>query len=211
MTYPDPTTTAEQKPLLKDAYFAYRQTSEGQFLVAFSESTGSFAKQYARGFEGRKELAARCEAAAEKNPSDTYAVVDLETYEIADLYGALLREQVEAFSSFEKTYWIQEASDDATTRHPSETKPKPEMWCAVAPRHYRSLLDVAKRIYESTVLDYRFPDYSPFPQALRREIERLNEGQIERGSLDRYVLIEYPKNTGRVAEGPEQAWVVDLF
>jgi hypothetical protein len=82
---------------------------------------------------------------------------------------------------------------------------------AVARRYYRSLLDVTEGIYEATVLDYRFPTSDPFPQALRREIERLNAQQIERGSLDRYVLVEYPKHTGRVAEGPEHAWAVDLF
>lgn len=208
MTNQNPTTAVGQRPSLKDAYFAYRQTGEGWYSVAFSEATGN---RYERGFEGRKKLAARCQAAAEKNLADTYAVVNLETYEIADFYGALLREQMEAFSSFKKTYWIQEASDDTTARRLSEAEPRQEMVYAVARRYYRSLLDVAEGIYETTVLDYRFPTSDPFPQALRREIQRLNDQQIERGSLDRYVLVEYPKHTGRVTGGPEHAWAVDLF
>ena len=148
---------------MKDAYFAYRMTTDGWFSVAFCEATG---KKYARGYKGRKMLATRCQAAAEKNPKDTYAVVNLETYEIADLHGKLLREQMEAISS-DNSYRNEENHDESVRRR-QEAGPISPLVYTVARRCYRSLLDVAEGVYETRVLNYRFPGTEDFERSLRR-------------------------------------------
>lgn len=187
---------------MTNAFFAYRVDEEGWYSVAFHSG-----KKYARGFDARKMFVDRCRAAAERKSEETYAVVDLETLAVTDLHGAILRDQIEAVSDYDLDCYRENEEWESPKKIAKPDAPDPpvgetKMVYAMALEKRRSLLDIAQRVCDTEVLPFRFPHTSFFYQRMQQALGRFNTQQVRRGSLDRFVLVEFPEHLGLHHAGP---------